>query len=78
MAELTDFQKKNVYNTNTNTRGDNGTESGLIRYLQTFLWNNRCRDYTLPSYVEGSSSSTHCLWSVLRGFLWFDVLADNV
>ena len=73
MAELTDFQNKkiiwlNVYNTNNNTRGDYGTESGLVRDLQTFLWNNRSRDSTLPSYVEGSSSSTHCLWSVLRDF----------
>ena len=73
MAELTDFQKKiirlNVYNTNNNARGDYGIESGLVRDLKTFLWNNRSRDSTLSSYVEGSSSSAHCLWSVLRDLL---------
>ena len=67
-----------MYNTNNNTRGDYGKESGLARDLQTFLWTNRSRDSTLSSYVEGSSSSAHCLWSVLRDLLWFDVLADNV
>ena len=56
MAELTDFQKKkiirlNVYNTNNNTRGDYGIESGLVRDLQTFLWNNRSGHSTLSSYV---------------------------
>ena len=57
-----------MYNTNNNTRCDYGTESGLLRDVQTFLWNNRSRDSTSPSYVEGSGSSTHCLWSVLRDF----------
>ena len=56
-----------MYNTNNNARGDYGIESGLVRDLKTFLWNNRSRDSTLSSYVEGSSA--HCLWSVLRDLL---------
>ena len=50
-----------MYNTNNNTRGDYGIESGLVRDLQSFPWNNRSRDSTLSSYVEGSSSGAHCL-----------------
>ena len=54
----------NVYNTNNNPRGDYGTESGLVRDLQTFLWNSRTRDSILPSYVDGSSTGNQ------RGFIF--------
>ena len=71
-----------MYNTNNNTRGDYGIESGLVRDLQTFPWNNRSRDSILHYHLSVRGGEQQwCTLSVIcvkRFVVVQDVLADNV